>query len=157
MKSLGITPPKFAEDSIDFGERVREAIPEEYIQMLQQAPLFLESGDYLFVHAGVRPGVDLDKQDDLDLYLIRDEFLQSKEWHGAMIVHGHSIVDEVTICENRIAVDTAAYKSGHLSCIILEGQRQDTLSTNKNMKSIKTNLKTQRPNVPLFAKGFSPA
>lgn len=128
LASFEIDPPSSTEDSFDFGERIKAAIPAEHLEFLQAAPAWLRSGDYFFAHAGVRPGVPLKRQDNFDLFFIRDEFTQSKEWHGALIVHGHSIVEHIEIRENRIAIDTGAYKSGRLSCICLEGANRQVLA-----------------------------
>lgn len=129
LASLAVAPPRQDEDTFDFGERVKAAIPEEHLAMLRQTPTHVRSGDYFFVHAGVRPGVALAKQDDSDLLLIRDEFTQSTDWHGAIVVHGHSIVDEVDMRDNRIAIDTGAYDSGKLSCLCLEGTEREVIAT----------------------------
>jgi serine/threonine protein phosphatase 1 len=80
------------------------------------------SGDYFFCHAGVRPRVPLTQQDPEDLLWIRDKFLNSRRYHGAVVVHGHSICGpEVFMSSNRICIDTGAYESGILSAIGLEG------------------------------------
>lgn len=129
MADFDIAPPRPGEDSIDFGERIAAAVPAHYLTMLEQAPLIFRSGDYLFVHAGVRPGVPLDRQNEQDLLFIRGEFTQSHRRHGAVIVHGHSIVDKVEIHANRIAVDTGAYASDRLSCVCLDGRRREVIHT----------------------------
>lgn len=129
LADFGIDPPSPSEDSIDFGERIAAAVPAEYVAMLKQAPLTFESGDYMFVHAGVRPGVPLNRQDEQDLLFIRDEFTQSERSHGAVVVHGHSIVEYVEILHNRIAVDTGAYASDRLSCVCLDGRRREVIHT----------------------------
>ena len=129
LKSFDISPPLPHEDGIDFGERLKQAIPEKYTKMLEDAPTTLRSGDYLFVHAGVKPGVPLANQENFDLFFIRDEFTQSQDWHGAMVVHGHTIVEKVEQHPNRIAIDTGAYRSGRLSCLVLNGQKREILIT----------------------------
>lgn len=129
LDSFDISPPASEEDCFDFAERVKAAIPEEQLAMLTATRTHARSGDYFFAHAGVRPGVSLSKQVDFDLFFIRDEFTSSTQWHGAVIVHGHSVVNEVSIMENRIAIDTAAYRSGKLSCVYLEGETQCVIST----------------------------
>ncbi len=129
LADFGIAPPRPDEDSIDFGERIAAAVPAHLVAMLQQAPLTFRSGDYLFVHAGIRPGVRLNRQAEEDLLFIRDEFTQSNRNHGAVIVHGHSIVDTVEFHQNRIAVDTGAYASDRLSCVCLDGRRREIIHT----------------------------
>ncbi len=89
----------------------------------------LRVGDYYFVHAGVRPGVPLDQQCDDDSLWIRDEFLDSKRNHGAIVVHGHSIRKNVEQLPNRIGLDTGAYATGYLTAIGLEASSQWIVST----------------------------
>ena len=129
LTSFGIAPRRANEDSFDFGERVAAAVPAEWITMLRETSLMYRSGDYVFVHAGVRPGVPLHKQDEQDLLFIRDEFTQSSKWHDGVIVHGHTIVDHVERLSNRIAIDTGAYASNRLSAICLQDERFEVLHT----------------------------
>ena len=87
------------------------------------------SGDYYFVHAGIRPAVALEKQVDEDRLWIRDDFLDSRKKHGAMIVHGHSISHDVEQRPNRIGLDTGAYITGKLTAVGLQGTDRWFLST----------------------------
>lgn len=129
LKSYGIDPPAKGEDTIDFADRLVAGIPPEDLALLRSAEHSYASGDYLFVHAGVRPGVALDRQLGEDLYSIREEFTASDVWHGAVIVHGHSMVDFVETRQNRIACDTGAYRTNRLSCVCLHDDLQTILST----------------------------
>lgn len=86
-------------------------------------------GDYFFCHAGVRPGVALDEQDPHDLMWIRAEFHAHEASWGKVIVHGHTPREQVEICRNRINVDTAAFETGTLSCVVLEDNRWRILQT----------------------------
>lgn len=129
LKSFGLAKPSTSEDSIDFGDRVRKAIPDSYVAMLENAATHLVSGDYFFVHAGVRPDIALKDQSDFDKFFIRTDFTESEKWHGAMIVHGHTIVDEVEMYSNRIAVDTGAYRTDRLSCLCLQGTLRHIINT----------------------------
>ena len=81
------------------------------------------------MHAGVRPGVALDRQDAEDAMWIRDPFLFSAADHGKLVVHGHSIFHEPDTHPNRIGIDTGAYATGHLTCLRLEGAQQSFLVT----------------------------
>ena len=83
----------------------------------------------MFVHAGVWPGQSIEDQNEVDMMWIRDEFLQSTVDHGHLVVHGHSITDEPDIRPNRIGIDTGAYRTGRLTCLVLEGAEQSFLST----------------------------
>ena len=86
-------------------------------------------GDYLFVHAGVRPGIDLDRQSEYDLLWIRDTFLDSALDHGKVVVHGHTPVDAPEVRPNRIGVDTGAFASGVLTSVVLEGESRRFICT----------------------------
>lgn len=127
LESLGLTGRSTLEDSFDFGERLLEALSPNIVSMLKQASYFLTSKDYFFVHAGVKPGIPLLKQNNSDLLYIREEFTRSKKWHGSVIVHGHSIVESIELHDNRISIDTGAYRSGKLSCLVLHGSSTKVL------------------------------
>jgi len=86
-------------------------------------------GDYLFVHAGVRPGVSLAAQRETDLMWIRDEFLQSTEDFGKLVVHGHTPGHEPVVRPNRIGIDTGAVFTDKLTALKLQGQEREFLST----------------------------
>jgi serine/threonine protein phosphatase 1 len=86
-------------------------------------------GDYLFVHAGIRPGVGLDDQDPNDLIWIREPFLDSTAEHGVVVVHGHSIAQEPQYRDNRIGIDTGAYGTGRLTSLVLAGDQVRVIQT----------------------------
>ena len=129
LSSYGIDPPMSEEDPFDFAARLREGIPGEHVKFLRSLDVSYSSGSYFFVHAGVRPGVRIARQAPEDLFSIRKEFTKSEKWHGQVVVHGHSIVDEVEVRHNRIAVDTAAYATGRLSAICLQDAHVSVLTT----------------------------
>lgn len=104
-------------------------VPEAHIEFLNSGENVIRIGDYVFVHAGVRPGVPLEKQALADLRWIRDDFLKDTRDHGFMVVHGHTIQDDVDERHNRIGVDTGAYQSGVLTAIVLEGTQRSYLKT----------------------------
>jgi serine/threonine protein phosphatase 1 len=104
-------------------------VPASHVRLLSGLPLTRRVGDYLFVHAGVRPGVALDSQTPHDLLWIRSPFLGSRDDHSAVIVHGHSISAEVEDCGNRIGIDTGAYATGRLTALVLEGRDRRFLAT----------------------------
>ena len=79
------------------------------------------SGRYFFCHAGVRPGVPLERQSENDLLWIRDEFLNSTADFGKVVIHGHTPVAEPDVRRNRINIDTGAFATGRLTCVVLEG------------------------------------
>lgn len=129
LESFGIDPPADHEDAIEFAERLSEGIAAPLQDFLRALPLSTQSGDYFFCHAGVRPGVPLAKQRADDLLWIRDGFMDDERYHGAVIVHGHTVVDQVEFRANRISIDTGAYRTGVLSALCLHEDRRWTLAT----------------------------
>ena len=102
-------------------ETLRSAIPAEHQAFLASFADTLRAGDYLFVHAGIRPGVALAEQAQVDLRWIRGPFLDHPALHEVMVVHGHTITEEVDERAGRIGIDTGAYKHGVLTALVLEG------------------------------------
>lgn len=98
------------------------AVPAQHLAFLDALPNYFLRGDCLFVHAGIRPGVDLRDQTEDDLVWIRKGFLEDTRDHGALIVHGHTPVDEVTHYGNRLNVDTGAGYGRALSTVVIEGR-----------------------------------
>jgi serine/threonine protein phosphatase 1 len=104
-------------------------MPPEHQAFLDGLALSHRSGDYVFAHAGIRPRVPVERQDPQDLMWIRREFLGAGEFGGLCVVHGHSQVTEAANLPHRISVDTGAYHSGRLTCVVLEGEGRRFLST----------------------------
>lgn len=96
-------------------------MPPHHLSFLRNLPVYLSIGQYFFVHAGVRPGVPLDRQRQEEMLWIRDAFLHSDMDFGKVVVHGHTPVETPQQRKNRINVDTGAYLTGKLSCAVLEG------------------------------------
>jgi serine/threonine protein phosphatase 1 len=94
--------------------------PERHRQFLENLTISTVIGDYFFCHAGIRPGVSLDRQDRDDLLNIREPFLSSEGEYGKLIVHGHTPSLYPEIHPNRIGIDTAAHATGRLTCLVLE-------------------------------------
>ena len=97
------------------------AVPEADREFLRSFEDMIAIGDYLFVHAGIAPGVPFEEQRRKDLRWIREPFLSHGEPLGAVVVHGHTISDEPVERGNRIGIDTGAYSSGRLTALVLEG------------------------------------
>ena len=105
-----------------------EKVPLSHKEFLATFQDFAEIGDYLFVHAGIRPGVELGSQTGADLRWIRGEFLNHRTDHGKMVIHGHTIFEDPDVQVNRVGIDTGAFASGRLTAIGLEGERHWFLS-----------------------------
>jgi serine/threonine protein phosphatase 1 len=132
LLSYGVRPPKPIGEPSEL-ERAQselaERLPERHRRFLAGLRLSHVEGDFFFVHAGVRPGVPLDRQDPADLLWIRDEFLRSEAAFGKIVVHGHSITARPDLHPNRIGIDTGAFASGCLTCLILEGAALSFIQT----------------------------
>jgi serine/threonine protein phosphatase 1 len=96
-------------------------LPNSHRAFIENLPYFASFGDYFFCHAGVRPGVALDRQDAFDLTWIREGFLDIDSDFGAVVVHGHTPAHGPEVRSNRINVDTGAVLGGPLTCVVLEG------------------------------------
>jgi len=99
------------------------AVPQAHRRFLDALPTRHLRGEVLFVHAGIRPGVDLFAQSETDLVWIRTGFLDDPRDHGALVVHGHTAIDRPTHYGNRINIDSGAAYGGPLTAIVLEGRR----------------------------------
>jgi len=107
----------------------RAAMTPRHVAFLRELSSYFVCGDYLFVHAGLRPGVALEAQSREDMMWIRREFLDCPDWLGHCVVHGHTPTKEPEVLTNRINIDTGAYASGHLTCLVLEGADCFQIST----------------------------
>ena len=123
LMSYGIQPtlnPDAAEQG-DLISALTEVIGGDHLSFLQGLKPSFVCGDFFFVHAGVRPGIPLNEQQETDLLWIRNEFLDSDENFGKFIVHGHTPVREPDIRPNRINIDTGAYATGKLTLLTIQG------------------------------------
>ncbi len=96
------------------------ALPPAHIAWLRNLTLSHREGDYLFVHAGIRPGVPVRDQAREDMLTIRQPFLSTEQDFGVVVVHGHSSTPAAAIAPNRIGLDTGAGMGGKLTCAVLE-------------------------------------
>ena len=117
LASIGMSPG-FGEYDPD---ALRASLGEERASWLKSLPLYRVIDPYLFVHAGIAPGVPLDDQQPKDLLWIRSRFLESDEDHGYMVVHGHTPGNEPVVKANRICIDTGAAWNGPLTAAVLDG------------------------------------
>ena len=107
-------------------------MPQSHLEFFRRLQLMHQAGSYCFVHAGIRPGVPLQEQRNEDLLWIREDFTGSAVRHGCIVVHGHSITPEVDWRPNRIGIDTGAFHTGVLTCLVLEGTEQRVLQTGQS-------------------------
>jgi len=132
LASYGVRLPR-GELSIDALLEAKAVLqrnmPPEHLEFLRGLRLNYWIGGYMFVHAGVKPGVALDRQDGNDMIWIRKTFLKSKEDFGKVIVHGHTPSLQPEMRHNRIGIDTGAFFSGHLTALVLQGAERRFLST----------------------------
>jgi serine/threonine protein phosphatase 1 len=127
-------PLKALPNSLQAATELRRAlaarVPTSHVEMLRRCALSHAEGDYVFVHAGVRPGLPLDKQSAGDLLWIRDDFLRVRvPLPSHVVVHGHTIVDLPQDREHRINLDTGAFVSGRLTGLVLRGSERRFLTT----------------------------
>jgi serine/threonine protein phosphatase 1 len=128
--SWGVAPHTLDEGTLDEVMRAaREAVTHEERGWIGRLRSHVRIGDYYFVHAGIRPGIPLGQQVDEDRLWIREEFLESRKKHEAMIVHGHSVMADVQLKANRIGLDTGAYATGRLTALGIEDRKRWLLST----------------------------
>jgi serine/threonine protein phosphatase 1 len=110
-------------------EAIVSRIPEEHVSFLSSFVDSASFGGYLFVHAGIRPGVPLSSQSMQDLRWIRQPFLHDESDHGRIVVHGHTISEEAELLPNRICIDTGAYRTGVLTALGVEDDERWLLQT----------------------------
>jgi serine/threonine protein phosphatase 1 len=114
---------------------VRKAIPAAHVSFLESFVDSCRFGDYLFVHAGIRPGVELSSQLQSDLRWIREPFLFDDSDHGFTVVHGHTISENVEERGNRIGIDTGAYRTGILTALAIQESERWYVDTREMAQS----------------------
>jgi serine/threonine protein phosphatase 1 len=129
LVSYGLKPsinPDTSEQ-IRLAEELAKSIPREHLEFMESLDLSFGCGDFLFVHAGIRPGVPIRNQKEEDLLWIREEFLSCEQPFENFVVHGHTPVRTPDIRSNRINIDTGAFATGRLTCAVIEGSAIVTL------------------------------
>ncbi|MDR3508849.1 MAG: metallophosphoesterase family protein [Caulobacteraceae bacterium] len=132
LASYGIQAPKLRHDQAGW-ESTRQALvqamPTHHVEFLNSLDLYFDGGDYLFVHAGVRPGVAVEEQVEKDLLWIRRPFLEVEQPIEKVVIHGHSANTAPKIAAGRIGIDTGAYATGVLTALRLQGPEREFLRT----------------------------
>jgi len=133
LLSYPIDPATYVAASLaEAQELMREFVPAEDIAFMRSMEDMIPIGDYLFVHAGIRPEVPLEEQKVGDLRWIREPFTTHKGSLGPVVVHGHTIYDAPEIVSNRIGIDTGAYRTGRLTALGLEGTSRWLITASEN-------------------------
>jgi len=122
LESYGIAKP-VGRPPAELQAEALAAVPQAQRDWLATLPAWQLTPEALFVHAGIRPGVDLQAQDETDLLWIRRPFLNDRRDHGVLVVHGHTPQPRVRHHGNRINIDTGAATGGPVSAIVLEDGR----------------------------------
>jgi serine/threonine protein phosphatase 1 len=129
LLSYGLEPSvnmNFAQQT-NLAAAFSQALPQSHRHFLSGLKSSFTFGDFFFVHAGVRPGVPLRQQREEDLLWIREDFLLHEGDFGKIVVHGHSPIREPDFRHNRINIDTGAYATGRLTCLVIEHDQTTTL------------------------------
>ncbi len=138
LVSYGVKPPR-TQTSVDEWraacDELHRVIPPEHVHFLNSLDLSVRIGDYVFVHAGVRPGVPLEAQAEQDLLWIREEFLMDRRPLGAVIVHGHTPAARPFRDGRRIGLDTGAYLSGKLTAARFEHETVEFITTGPRIEA----------------------
>lgn len=129
LESYGVSRSRIFSPSAKVGRLLSDHLPDHHRHFLESLRPSVQLGDYLFVHAGIRPGVPLEEQDPHDFAWIRKPFLDSDLDHGVVVVHGHTICRDPESRSNRIGVDTGCYSSGVLTAVVLEGAERRFLTS----------------------------
>jgi serine/threonine protein phosphatase 1 len=131
LVSYGVTPanPANGKSTAELQSAFHEALPQAHFRFFRDLRMSFECGDFFFAHAGVKPHVALSKQKENDLLWIRNEFLTSGEDFGKIVVHGHTPTREIEIGRNRINIDTGAFATGRLTCLVIEGSSLSVIDT----------------------------
>lgn len=128
--SYRIEPAEYAELTFEqLRLRLREVVPPAHLEFLRGLEDWIVIGDYLFVHAGIKPGVEIEEQSVQDLRWIREPFLSAEAPTRQCVVHGHTIYEAPVEKAGRIGIDTGAYQSGVLTALGFEGDRRWFVAT----------------------------
>lgn len=131
LVSYGVRPesPASAKQVVALQSAFHHALPQAHLRFFRDLQNSFVCGDFFFVHAGVKPDVELSQQKENDLVWIRGEFLSSNRDFGKIIVHGHTPTREVEVRPNRINIDTGAFATGRLTCLVIEDATLSVIDT----------------------------
>jgi serine/threonine protein phosphatase 1 len=131
LVSYGVAPasPASGKQIVELQAAFHRALPQAHFRFFRDLQASFTCGDFFFAHAGVRPRVELSRQIENDLLWIREEFLASNEDFGKIVVHGHTPSRDVEVAANRINIDTGAFATGRLTCLVIEGTSLSIIDT----------------------------
>ena len=131
LVSYGVAPGNLANGKqiVELQSAFHGALPQAHFRFFRDQQTSFACGDFFFAHAGVKPRVELSRQAENDLLWIREEFLSSNEDFGKIVVHGHTPVEEPEILPNRINIDTGAFATGRLTCLVIEEESLSVIDT----------------------------
>ena len=132
LRSYGISPDLVTQNGLSsrkFAQILKANVPDDHLKFLSELPSIVTMPDYIFVHAGIRPGVEISQQVDQDLMWIRGKFLTHDWTDGPTIVHGHTPGDAPEIINGRVNIDTGAYATEKLTAARVDGSGVSFLST----------------------------
>jgi serine/threonine protein phosphatase 1 len=123
LTSYGVAPEFFVNRKQTAGTQLafHNSLPQNHFHFFRSLQASFTCGDFFFAHAGVKPKVELLQQKEKDLLWIRGEFLSSNYDFGKIIVHGHTPTTDIEVRSNRINIDTGAFATGRLTCLVIEG------------------------------------
>jgi serine/threonine protein phosphatase 1 len=135
LVSYGLSPEILANEKqiAKLQSAFHSALPQTHFRFFRDLQISFTCGDFFFAHAGVNPNVELSRQKESDLLWIREEFLSSSRDFGKIVVHGHTPCSEVEVGPNRINIDTGAFATGRLTCLVLEGESMSIVDTSLDL------------------------
>jgi serine/threonine protein phosphatase 1 len=131
LVSYGVPPEINGKQIVELQLAFHSALPRKHFRFFRDLQSSFACGDFFFAHAGVKPNVELSQQKESDLLWIRGEFLSSAYDFGKIIVHGHTPTREIEVGPNRINIDTGAFATGRLTCLVIEGESLSVIDSRK--------------------------
>lgn len=133
---VSFTAPSGVMNKAGLQALTQDAVPRSHLDFIECLPLWYETDDLIFVHAGLRPGVPVEDQDTEDLLWIREGFLDNNHDYGKLIVHGHTALDAPQHFGNRVDLDGGAGWGRPLIPAVFEG-RDCWLVTDKGREPLR--------------------
>jgi len=131
LTSYGITLAALSDERqiVRLQAAFHDALPQSHFRFFRDLQSSFTCGDYFFAHAGVKPDVALARQKESDLLWIRQEFLASRGDFGKIVIHGHTPVREIEVEPNRVNIDTGAFATGRLTCLVIDESSLSVIDT----------------------------